>query len=970
MIGYMSILTDAMELFIQVPAALSAFVSLRRVESFLDEPDTEKYSLLQPHSTEIHKLAFTNRASFSHAPVNHNTRSFVLRDLDVSFPTGKLSIICGPVASGKSTLLQSLLGETRVIRGSVHAPITASSVAYVGQSPWLQGTTVQANILSDLPWNSERYATVVNACCLRGDLEQLPDGDQTRVGPRGVTLSGGQQARVSLARALYSPASIILLDDVLSALDAHTAKHVFLNALIGPISLGRTMILVTHNLPLTVRSAAYVVALDNGTIAGQGTPDQLVAQGFLKDEPSVEMEDHNHFSTTSSEVIKLDQYGSAPEEEAPVQIGSVSFRTYKQYFLSMSRRRPVRIGLLITVLAMSFSVRGSSVAANAWLKRWAESYSSTSSSNQSGTLLMQSVDTLVDDTHSWFYLRVYLMFSGLRILLDMVSLRASLQAGLNAARGLYDRVLSSILESPLQFFDKTPVGRIINVLSHDVEVVDRSLSFKLDYTLFLFFDAFAPMAVILFQIPSFSPFLVTTLVLYACIVRLYVRVSRDLRRLEASARSPLYTALSDVLSGLLTIRASGSTGQWFAKTLDMIDWANRTMVFQSMVNSWLQIFIALVASTLLLLLGLVFVLKESISAAQAGFLLSLSIDLNDRLMTLVRVGSSLEVDMTSVERMVDFLELPQEQYTGDVTPPAAWPAAGGSLEVQNFSVRYEPTAPWALDNVSLEIQPGHKTALCGVSGSGKSTLALSFLRGVEPNAGKIVLDNLDVSTVPLTTLRDRIAYVPQQSDLFVGTVRSNLDPLGQYEDPLIWDALVRCRLANARCLTGQHLRPASEDNLENAPEGRSGEEVDRAITSLNMHLEPGGSNLSHGQRQLLTLARGMIKLSQARWLLLDEPTAALDSATDKAIQASVHEITAHYRATVVAIAHRLNSIVTWDHCVVLDRGKVAEQGDPYILLTNSEGAFHQLAKRSGDFDTLLASAKEAHAQRMLGRVST
>lgn len=753
------------------------------------------------------------------------------------------------------------------------------------------------------------------------------------MGPRGVTLSGGQQARVSLARALYSSSPILLLDDILSALDADTAQHVF-RALTGPIVQGRTVVLVTHNLPLTLGPAAYVVALRDGTVAGQGTAQELMDQGVLTDEMLIWTEQDAQREITLVEETEEKQGGAVEEEDGALQ-GGASLEAYKLYFLSMSRRRLVRLALWSTVVVMAVAVRASDVAANAWLKRWA-------SSSGSGK-----------DTSSYF-LKMFLTLSLSRIILDVISIRSSLQGGLNAARGVYARVLNSLLAAPCSFFDKNPVGRIINILSHDVDTV-HGLGFQFDWGLFAIFDALAPVVVVLFQIPGFIGPL---LILAACcsgIIRLHFFVFRNLRRLEVAARSPLYTIMSDILSGLITIRASGSTKMWFAQVLGVIDSGNRTNLFQYQVYSWLEVSLALTASTLLLLLGMFFVFNPSVDAALAGFLLSISIGLESRLLNLVRVATAVGVEMTSVERQAALIQLQPERYGGIVTPPAAWPAPSGALEVQELSVRYASSSPYALDTVSVTIPAGRKTALCGLSGSGKSTLALSFLRAVEPDAGRVTLDGLDIATVPLNVLRERIAYVPQHADLFAGTVRSNLDPLGRYEDSLLWQILAKCHLAHSSSTSG----PPSQESQR----GFDGMANCHLITTLDMPINTGGTNLSHGQRQLLNLARGMVKLTHTHWLLLDEATAALDSETDRAIQTSIDEVTALYGATVVAIAHRLQGIVTWDHVIVLDQGRVIEQGDPYTLLTQSDGAFCHLAKRSGNFEGLLARAKNAANKR-------
>ncbi|TKY89993.1 hypothetical protein EX895_001291 [Sporisorium graminicola] len=1119
---------------------LNSLVSVRRIDSYLREEETRKYQQLlrdeessdwgdaDGSSTEdataaaddggprtgsvpprSSRLIGFEDASFTYVDddAEVDEGAFCLRDVNLRFPVGKLSIVAGPVGSGKTTLLLSLLGETRQLSGRTFMPCPVAratapidpatglseSVAYCSQSPWLLGTTLKENVLFGSPYDERRYRAVVKACALEPDLKILEYGDETEVGEKGTSLSGGQKARIALARALYSSAKHVLIDDALSAVDSHTAKHLYRHALKGALARNRTIILVTHAISLCLPGAAFAVAMDNGSVVVAGTPDVVNASGVFSEEGEALQSSLKAGRTgeQDSEEMTIEELAAGGSDEAEREemakklekkkahtneetysSGAVGTKNYGLYLGSVASKARYAVLLWGSLLIFFFAVRLLDIGSGAWLMRWAKShdyreeaadirvaasavsyqrtprftyeqvqsfmttplidsiwthrpsllgglrledilhrlpdpfaathraqdvmqngsahalsshnyYSAADAFNGQQVLSLASNAPLGQDGRGssssadldTYYLSIYLAIS--LGFMTMAVLRDGYEffISLRASRRIYRRLTDAILNAKPQFFDRTPVGRIMNRLSKDVETVDQEMAVCMLFLLECTLTATAILTLICWATPIFLLVALIVICVYTVIGALYLVSSRDLKRIESVERSPIYTVVGEVLNGCVVIRAYGDAGRFTRHCLRLVDKANRAFFFLWYENRWLSVRVDIAGASVAFLSAVFLLLRTDIQASLAGFVLAYAITFVESVLWIVRMYTQTEINMNSVERISEYLDLEPERQSGD-EPPAYWPSSEGKIVIKNLAVRYTPEFPRVLDGINLEFAPREKVGIVGRTGSGKSTLALCFFRFLEAEQGSIEIDGIDIASIPIRTLRERLTVIPQDAQLFSGTVRSNLDPFNVYEDGELWMALERCRLASfatpaaSRAVSRAPSRPSSPE-----PEGRDVSQLDEEvvadaemygrtniITSLDAPVEQGGRNFSAGQKQLLALARGLLKLRDSRILVLDESTANLDSASDAQIQKTIRQEMAP-QATIITIAHRIKTIADYDKIVVLGKGKVVECGTPLSLMEDERSVFHSMCEQSGEMGELLRIAREADAQR-------
>ncbi|SPC62659.1 probable YBT1 - Vacuolar, ABC protein transporting bile acids [Ustilago sp. UG-2017b] len=1129
---------------------LNSLVSVRRIDTYLREEETQKYQQLlrddessdwgdaEGSSTSAgagdaanatagaaSSASGSNRvigfedASFTYADADSDVDegTFALRDINLRFPVGKLSIVAGPVGSGKTTLLMSLLGETRQLGGRTFMPCPVAratapidpvtglseSVAYCSQSPWLLGTTLKENVLFGSPYDERRYRAVIKACALEPDLKILEYGDETEVGEKGTSLSGGQKARIALARALYSSAKHVLIDDALSAVDSHTAKHLYRHALKGALAKNRTIILVTHAISLCLAGAAFAVAMDNGSVVVAGTPDVVNATGVFSEEGEAlqfslkagnTAEQGNEEMTIEElaaggsdeaereEMAKKLEKKKAHTNEETYSSGAVGTKNYSLYLGSVASKTRHAVFLWGSLLLFFFAVRLLDIGSGAWLREWAKSHdyrekeagirvaaTSDIASQQKPRLTYDRIETFMttplidtiwtnrpsllsalridnildrvskpfatDDTNpapaatinasdyvlsnhysandgfqgqqvlsleprstnfksaqnfasvqtatsdrdkrrntgdlDTYYLTIYLAIS--LGFMTMAVLRDGYEffISLRASRRIYRQLTDAILNARPQFFDRTPVGRIMNRLSKDVETIDQEMAVCM---LFLFectLTATAILVLICWATPIFLLVALIVICVYTVIGALYLVSSRDLKRIESVERSPIYTVVGEVLNGCVVIRAYGDAGRFTRHCLRLVDKANRAFFFLWYENRWLSVRVDIAGASVAFLSAVFLLLRADTEASLAGFVLSYAITFVESVLWIVRMYTQTEINMNSVERISEYLDLEPERQTGQ-EPPAYWPSSEGKIVIKNLAVRYTPEFPRVLDGIDLEFQPREKVGIVGRTGSGKSTLALCFFRFLEAEQGSIEIDGIDIASIPIRTLRERLTVIPQDAQLFSGTVRTNLDPFNVYDDGELWMALERCRLASfaTPAASGAVSRAPSRPGSP-GPEGEGENEVvadaemygrTNIITSLDAPVEQGGRNFSAGQKQLLALARGLLKLCDSRILVLDESTANLDSASDAQIQKTIRQEMAP-QATIITIAHRIKTIADYDKIVVLGKGKVVECGSPLSLMEDESSVLHSMCQQSGEKGELLRIAKEADAQK-------
>ncbi|PON96560.1 ATP-binding cassette containing protein [Trema orientale] len=829
----------------------------------------------------------------------------VLKNINVSINKGELTAIVGTVGSGKSSLLASILGEMHKISGKVRV---CGITAYVAQTSWIQNGTIEENILFGLPMDRRRYNEVIKVCCLEKDLEMMEYGDQTEIGERGINLSGGQKQRIQLARAVYQDCDIYLLDDVFSAVDAHTGSDIFKECVRGALK-NKTIILVTHQVDflhnvdlimvmrdgMIVQSGKYHDLLESGLdfgalVAAHETSMELVEVGAttevenspkpLKSPRSSSNHGEANGENNTSDQPKPDKENSKLIKDEERETGKVSLHVYKVYCTEAYGWWGVIVVLLLSILWQA-----SLMAGDYWLA-YETSEERAMSFNPS------------------LFISVYAIVAAISIVLVTMRAFSTTIVGLKTAQVFFSQILHSILHAPMSFFDTTPSGRILSRASSDQTNIDIFLPFILSLTVAMYVTLLS-IFIITCQYAWPTIFLLIPLAWLNVWYRgYYLASSRELTRLDSITKAPVIHHFSESISGVMTIRSFRKQGSFCDENLRRVN-ANLRMDFHNNgSNEWLGFRLELLGSFILCLSTLFMILLPSsiIKPENVGLSLSYGLSLNGVLFWAIYMSCFVENRMVSVERVKQFTKIPSEAEwrIRDRLPPPNWPAQG-NVHLKDLQVRYRPNTPLVLKGITLSINGGEKIGVVGRTGSGKSTLIQVFFRLVEPSGGRIIIDDIDISVLGLHDLRSRFGIIPQEPVLFEGTVRSNIDPVGDYSDEEIWKSLERCQLKDVVAAKPEKLDAPVVDN---------------------------GDNWSVGQRQLLCLGRVMLKRS--RLLFMDEATASVDSQTDAVIQRIIREDFAS--CTIISIAHRIPTVMDCDRVLVVDAGRAKEFDKPSRLI--------------------------------------
>lgn len=891
---------------------------------------------------------------------------FRLHGCGLKVPRGALVCVCGAVGSGKSSLLLACLHEMRSAAAGGDAKVTLrGTVAYVPQSPFILNASVKDNIVFGRAWDPVRYADAVRVCELAPDLRILPAGDDTEIGEKGVNLSGGQQTRVALARAVYADADVYLLDDVLAAVDAHVGAALFYNC-ISTFLAGKTRVLVTHALQYSV-SATSVVVMADGRIAERGTYRDLRTRGGLfahmadtaqlqrSRVPSADASaacpdaPHAHVPTnaappTASIVENGNGSGSAhvaprrdsiPEEAgAFVDVeGAADVTDDKQLLASTQpgantrtmttearERGTVRrhvyaaymraIGgpsVAVVLVALFIGFQGLSIGSGAWLSRWSAAAGGDGASSSS----------------SW-YLSVYVALNLISLVILVVERIMVACAGVRAARSMHERLLFTLLRTPLSFMDTTPVGRILNRCSQDVNVVDEQLPETYSSFLGCLVVVLGTLVLICAVTPLFLLALPPLAVFYYFTQRYYVATSRELQRLDSMSRSPIFAHFGETLHGLITIRAFGDQDRFWDRTQRLLDANLRAYFCSTSSNRWLAVRLETVGAVITASAALFAVLAAGSStrefAAFAGLSISTALGMTQTLNWLVRMASDAESQTVAVERIEEYCALPREPDLDDVTGgcpqlPSGWPSRG-DIVVTDLRLRYRKDTPEVLHGVTCAIQGGEHIGICGRTGAGKSSLVSCLLRTADVQGGVITIDGVDISSLPRRLLRSHVTLIPQTPVLFAASVRRNLDVLSAHTDEQVWTALGHVGMRDA---------------------------ISALPARLEAPVADGGANFSAGQRQLLTIARALLRKS--RIFVLDETSSSIDVESDALLQRVI--ATELKTATTLTIAHRLHTIMGSDRIMVLNDGNIAELDAPASLLAREAGEFAGMAREAG-----------------------
>ncbi|KAL3231384.1 ATP-dependent bile acid permease [Nakaseomyces bracarensis] len=966
-------------------------ISLDRIQKFLESDETEKYSQLtvDPNGT---------RLSFENATITWDNEkdTFVLSDLNIEFKKGMLNVIIGPTGSGKTSILMGLLGEMQLQSGKIVVPslkpkyeeikninTVTNSMAYCSQAAWLLNDSVKNNILFSNPYDEERYQAVVEACGLQKDFEILQAGDSTEIGEKGITLSGGQKQRVSLARALYSNAGYILLDDCLSAVDSHTAAWIYDKCITGPLMENRTCVLVTHNVALTMKDADYVIVIDDGKVKDQGSPKDLLAKGLLGDDESmkstilsrdnsmVSLKTHNKLVKKLSKKKDISASPAPPQvagnsgklvEEEKKSQGFVSFSVYKWYIQMYGGW-----WTLISLASVFTIILALQISQAWWVRRWTmEAFpndgseaSYISMSRKSWMLSENSFKTRnskeepKNPKNMVYYLGIYCLIGVSHSFIGGLKTLINSLFGLNASKKIFTSLLDRILQAKVRFFDATPTGRIMNRFSKDMEAVDEQLPPLIQGVFFAGIETVMTLMLISFITPQFTVVSFIIIVAYGAVGYFYLNTSRELKRLESITKSPIFQHFSETLIGISTIRAFGDELRFIKENLVKMDNNNMTFYYLWVVTRWLTLRVHIIGATVIFASGCFILLNiDSIDAGLAGISLTYAISFTEAAAWLVREYSDLDMNMNSVDRIQEYMKVEQEKIhaTGDeaVAPPPNWPEKG-KIQVTDLSLKYAPGLPHVIKNVSFTVDPKDNVGIVGRTGAGKSTIITALFRFLEADTGFIKLDDIDIANIDLTRLRRSITIIPQDPTLFAGSIRSNLDPYNEFDDEQIFTALKRVNL-----ISSEELESSTIDLQSNTAKNIN------KFLNLENEITQGGSNFSQGQRQLMCLARSLLRMPKV--ILLDEATASIDYESDAKIQETIR--TEFANSTVLTIAHRLRSIIDYDKILVMDAGEVKEYDHPYTLLLNKKSIFYNMCEHSGELNVLIELAKKSFISRL------
>ncbi|KAL9386371.1 hypothetical protein Peur_019495 [Populus x canadensis] len=893
-------------------------VSLDRISSFLCLDD------LQPDAIEKLPVGSSDTAieivdgNFSW---DLSSPCATLKDINFKVFNGMKVAVCGTVGSGKSSLLSSILGELPKISGTLKL---CGTKAYVAQSPWIQSGKIEENILFGQEMDRERYEKVLEACSLKKDLEILSFGDQTVIGERGINLSGGQKQRIQIARALYQDAQIYLFDDPFSAVDAHTGSHLFKEALLGLLS-SKTVIYVTHQVEF-LSTADLILVMKDGRIAQAGKYDDILNSGSdftvlvgahkaalsvldsrqagpVSENESVRDNNGGENSTDGivhNEGNKDSQIGKADEvaepqaqliQEEEREKGRVGFQIYWKYITTAYGGALVPFILLAQLLFQILQI-GSTY----WMA-WATPVSKDVKPVVSGSRLLIVYVSLVIGSSFGILARVMLLVT----------------AGYKTATLLFNKLHLCIFRAPMSFFDATPSGRIINRASTDQSALEMEIPYiigELAIQAITLLGIIAVMSQVAWQV-----FMVSIPVIAACIwyQQYYIPSARELSRLIGVCNAPVIQNFAETISGATTIRSFDQESRFEDINMKLTDAYSRPKFHNSAAMQWLCFRMDMFSSiTFAFCLFLLVSFPERINPAIAGLAVTYALGLHMAQYVLIWCFCNCENKLISVERILQYISIPAEPplVIEANRPSHSWPSHG-KIDIDNLQVRYAPHMPLVLRGLSCTFPGGKKTGIVGRTGSGKSTLIQALFRTVEPAAGQIMIDSIDISLIGLHDLRSRLSIIPQDPTMFEGTVRSNLDPLEEYTDEQIWEVLDKCQL---------------------------GDEVRKKERKLDSTVIENGENWSMGQRQLVCLGRVLLKKSKV--LVLDEATASVDTATDNLIQQTLRQ---HFSdCTVITIAHRITSVLDSDMVLLLSHGLIEEYDSPTRLLENKSSSFSQL----------------------------
>ncbi|EQC39376.1 hypothetical protein SDRG_03578 [Saprolegnia diclina VS20] len=909
---------------------MQAFVSYGRFTTFLNAPE------LATNTISPHVSANDMAIEMTDASVGYDAdKPPLFSSVNLVVKRGAFVVVHGVVGEGKSSLCHVLLGELDKYNGSVGV---SGRIAYFAQQPWLQNMTIRENILFGHPYDRKKYNAVLEACALTKDLTLFAAGDRTEIGSKGVNVSGGQKARIALARACYSDADIFLLDSPLSAVDAIVQNEIFTKCFLGLLR-HKTVLLVTHSpdiiaspyvdQTIEVRDGTLIPSDVNGSTNKADHPILLTpfkAHSAMRDSDDATL-DNDASLTIDDSYVSLEYADTLVSPCVQSGFGDAVYQ--KHLFTPASSASPAvtyneastldnatgklvvdeerNHGRVSKVVFLSLW-QSLQVGSDLWLSAWTSDNATPTAFHDGAT----------------YHISVYACLAlGSVLMIAVRSLTVS-WCGMRASKVLFNQLTQSLLRAPMRFFDTNPVGRILNRFSGDMSQIDGRISFALGYFLATLFTLLFAVGTTMVVIRSCSVLLLPPMLIYYSVGARYVQPAREIERLNKTTQSPLMTHISESIEGTVLVRAFGGKQVRRFERLHMahVNHAVELMFAESLLSQWFTFRVQMISACMLLATTFsLLYLRSYLTAGLIGLVFNYALQITASLEGMVAVWSDLESAMVAPERIAEYINIEPEapRYMCGAAP-AAWPASG-RLAFENVSFRYKPNDPLVLKDLSFDIRSGEKIGIVGRTGAGKSSLTMALFRMAELASGVISIDGIDTKSVGLKTLRQSIAIIPQNPTLFQGTLRANLDPFDDYADDQLRDVLAKVHM-DAR--------------------------VSIEALKLNSPIEDNGENYSVGERQMLCMARALLR--QSKIVVLDEATAAIDHAMNQNLQQVMR--TAFENSTVLTIAHRLDTVLDGDRIMVLDQGHMVQCDTPLALLEAGTGIFFELCEEGGYLDRM------------------
>ena len=923
------LIQEVAEPMINVPQYItdikSLMISLNRIQSFLVVKDVEinKNTEINENSTiiteENNNIAIKyNNCDFGikgdETDKINLTNQILLKEVNLSINKGELVILIGETGSGKSCLINSILSNLELLNSDPSNKEVvfynfSQAISYASQDPWIMNGTIRDNIIFYDKYDIDRYNKVVNACQLDKDFENLKHGDLTEVGSTGNNISGGQRARIALARAIYKEADIYLFDDPIPSVDTFISMKIFHQAILKFLE-NKTRIFVTHD-TRNLKYSSRIILMNNFKIEFNGNYNQFCQIEKYKDikEDIIENKNNDKLSELNNEITEIkdefftnnnDNFGKLLRDEDQVS-GKVTWRLYNMFFKIQGG---YLLFLLIVFLAICTAISG--VYGKLFVTNWTDDADSNKINKE--------------DNYKFFIEYSIILFIG--ILIQLIKEFLVAYSNYKGTKYLHEKMIYSIISAPINLFhDIVPIGQILNRLIHDLEM-SQDIIWKFNTILGSLITIVISIYVCYMENRETlyaSPIII---ILAYLLLRYFISAGRDLNRLNGTSRSPIISLFSETILGITTIRTFKKENPSKNKFYKRLDDHFGVMLYRYGTDNWFCMTLDIISHiflTYVLIRAIIDI--NSFDAAAIGLMLDYSIDFSEQLLEAFEQSTQVEKSLISLERCDTFTNLPSEKYENDKIKqsiiPDKWPNKG-DIKFINYSMKYRDDCDVALNNINIEINSGEKVGIIGRTGSGKSSLTLSLFRIVEAFKGKIEIDGIDISDIPLKKLRRSISIVPQEPFLLEGTLKTNLDPLNIYSELEINEVLKNVKL----------YEMLEHDNANKST----------VLNGINTEIKEYGNNLSFGCRQLLCVARAILKKSKI--IILDEATSSVDQKTEDIITNAID--TMFKDSTVITIAHRINTVKKCDKIFVMNNGQIIEVGKPDELIANNKSKFFSL----------------------------